>query len=219
VKAWLMFALVIGSLATFPARSSAQSLRPLYDKGTATLVVDLCIGAESDEDKDALLYAPTEICVDKQGSILVTDPRMPSIKKFDRNGRCLWTIGSKGEGPGDIATPTRLAIRSDGSIVVYDIGNRRFSTFAANGKFQNTVDCSDWVWGVEVGRDDDIFVETQAPDFDGRRGGTLIRLVRFSSDFERSTVVDSTVIRTGGFVYEVDKSEDAPVTITRYRIG
>jgi hypothetical protein len=202
MKAWLMLTSVLAALATVPGDASSQSFRRLYDRGSADLVVDLSIGAESDEDKDALLYSPSELCVDPEGNILIADPLMPCVKKFDKEGRCLWTINSKGEGPGDLLTPTYLALRSDGSIIVYDIGTRRFSVFSRDGRFQNDISCSDLVWGMEVGHDDHVFVEIHAPDFDGRRGGTLVRLLRFTSDFGQSTPIDSTLVKDNIYITE-----------------
>jgi len=195
MKASSMLAAVIAGLAVLPGSGSSKSLRAHYDKGSAALVVDLSIGAEGDQDDDALLYSPSDLCVDREDNILIADPLMPCVKKFDKNGRCLWTVNSKGEGPGDLLAPTHLALRSDGSIIVYDVESHRFSVFSGDGQFQKAVSCSDWVWGVEVARNDDIFVETQVPDFDGRRGGTLVRLLHFSSDFGRSTAVDSTRVK------------------------
>jgi hypothetical protein len=88
-----------------------------------------------------------------------------------------------------------LALRSDGSVIIYDVGSHRFSVFAGDGQFQRDVSCSDVVWGMEVGRNDDLFVETHLADFDGRRGGALVRLLRFSPDLERTTAIDSSLVK------------------------
>ena len=202
MKTWLMLAFALAALAAVPGLTRSESFRRHYDKGSANLVVDLSIGGESGEDEDALLYNPSALCVDREGNILIADPQMPCVKKFDRNGGCLWTIDAKGEGPGDLLMPVQLALRSDGSIIVYDIENRRFSVFSGAGQFRNDVSSSEWVWRIEAARDDRVFVETRAPDFDGSRGGTLVRLLRFTSDFGQSTAIDSALVKDNTYVTE-----------------
>jgi len=164
-------------------------------------VLDLSIGAESDDDEEEVfLYNPGEICVDRDGSILVIDPLMPSITKFGKDGNLVWTIDSKGQGPEDIKTPTQIAVNRDGSIIVYDIGNRRFCFVTEDGQILKTYDFSDWVWGLETAPDGTIWVETRLADFEGKRGGTLIKLLRYSSTFHTSVVVDSAIVKKNTYI-------------------
>jgi hypothetical protein len=202
LKAWLCIALILAGSNSFTDSSATESLRSVYDKGKGALVLDLSIGAETDDDEDVFLYNPTRICVDSDGDILLIDPLMPCISKFDRDGLHVWTIDSKGQGPEDIRTPTRIALAPDGTIIVYDIGNRRFGLISKDGQFLKTFSISDWVWGLNGSPCGDIWVETRLADFDGKRGGTLIRLLRYSSDFESVVVVDSTLIKTNTYISE-----------------
>ena len=53
-----------------------------------------------------------------------------------------------------------------------------------------------------MGNNGDVWVQTQLPDFDGRRGGTLIKILRYSPDLIESVVVDSTRIKDNTYVTE-----------------
>jgi len=62
---------------------------------------------------------PHDIAVDKQGNIYVLDSRLSSIKKFDKNGNFLTSIGKQGQGPGEMQMAAQMLIHED-SLYVSD---------------------------------------------------------------------------------------------------
>jgi secreted PhoX family phosphatase len=91
---------------------------------------------------------PHGICVDKDGSIWVTDGQMKDGKgfqvfKFSPEGKVLMTLGKAGvagDGPDTFNQPNDIAIAPNGDIFVSDghtpgMGNARVVKFTKDGKF------------------------------------------------------------------------------------
>jgi len=60
------------------------------------------------------------IAVDPAGNVYASDFSATKIWVFDRTGRSLPGIGRKGQGPGEFAAPTGIAIGPDGRLYVRD---------------------------------------------------------------------------------------------------
>jgi hypothetical protein len=65
------------------------------------------------------------------GNIYVLDSRAPKLIKFDSHGNVLFSIGRKGQGPGEFMVPMMMELGKQNSILVYDLGNRRLTYFSA----------------------------------------------------------------------------------------
>lgn len=87
------------------------------------------IGGESEADEE-LLGRILEILVDDAGNTYLLDNQLVEVKVFDKDGRCLRTIGREGEGPGEFRIPIgmlmpgrRLAVIQGmpSRIVVFDL--------------------------------------------------------------------------------------------------
>ncbi|HXD43401.1 MAG TPA: 6-bladed beta-propeller [Ramlibacter sp.] len=80
-----------------------------------------------------VLNRPTGIVRDGQRArIYVADTRAHDIKVFDDDGRLLATWGRRGEGAGELNSPTHLAL-SDGMLIVCDALNARVQGFDSEG--------------------------------------------------------------------------------------
>lgn len=86
--------------------------------------------------KDSLrnFIHPQDIAVDRSGNIYVLDSRLSSIKKFDKNGNYIRSIGRKGTGPGEFTKAVFLLIMND-TLLVSDGGNKNHLTFDTAGNF------------------------------------------------------------------------------------
>jgi len=83
---------------------------------------------------DGVLNRPTGIARDPQrGRIYVADTRAHDIKVFDDDGRLLANWGRRGDGPGELNSPTHLAL-SDGILIVCDALNARVQGFDSEGR-------------------------------------------------------------------------------------
>ncbi len=79
---------------------------------------------------------PYAIAVEpRNGAVLVTDAQNQRVVIFDSGGKFLREFGSKGEGPGQFALPSGVAVGPDGSIYVADYIQDRVQKFSGNGQF------------------------------------------------------------------------------------
>ena len=72
--------------------------------------------------------------VQGNGFIYVSDSGVGDIKIFKSDGKFFKKFGIKGRGPGDLYAPHLMCI-SKNRLVVWEIGNKRFSYFSAKGKY------------------------------------------------------------------------------------
>jgi len=66
------------------------------------------------------LNYPTNIFIDRQGLLYVTDSMNFRVQIFDRTGRFISMFGKHGDGSGDFSKPRGIAVDSDGHIYVAD---------------------------------------------------------------------------------------------------
>jgi hypothetical protein len=92
---------------------------------------ELTLG-ESPGGQTALFQSIRSFRVDNSGNIYVLDSRAPKLIKFDSRGNVLFSIGRKGQGPGEFMVPMMMEHGKQNSILVYDLGNRRLSYFSAD---------------------------------------------------------------------------------------
>ena len=76
---------------------------------------------------------PTDITWDPDGNIYVSDGYFNSrVAKYDRNGRFIKSVGTRGSEPGQLNTPHSITSDAAGNIYVGDRGNRRIQVFDSN---------------------------------------------------------------------------------------
>ncbi len=92
---------------------------------------ELTLGERSD-GKGALFQSVRSFRVDHKGHIYVLDSRAPRLLKFNGTGELLFSIGQKGQGPGEFMVPIGMELGKNGSVLIYDIGNRRLAYFSAD---------------------------------------------------------------------------------------
>jgi DNA-binding beta-propeller fold protein YncE len=82
---------------------------------------------------------PVGVAVDTvRGRVVVADAGDHVVRVLDTGGNLLFTIGSRGSGPGEFNYPTFVAVAPDGRIVVVDAMNFRIQVFAPDGGFIRT---------------------------------------------------------------------------------
>lgn len=74
------------------------------------------------------------VAVDRQGNVYVTDYNN-RVQKFDGNGKFLMKWGSQGNGDGQFASHTTIAVDNLGNVYVADRENYRIQKFDNGGKF------------------------------------------------------------------------------------
>ena len=77
---------------------------------------------------------PTNVAVDKDGNLYVTDTFNNRVEIFDADGHFIREFGKAGDGPGYFARPKGIAIDSDGHVWVADAVQDRVQVFTPEGK-------------------------------------------------------------------------------------
>jgi len=91
-------------------------------------------GGDDDTDENKFFRYPVDVTVDPDKRNYICDRNCHNIKVFQASGEYLRTIGIKGRGPGDLWGPNLLDFSSNGELLVYEEGGRRFQWFNNQGK-------------------------------------------------------------------------------------
>ena len=76
---------------------------------------------------------PTNLAVDRQGRLYVTDTLNFRVQVFDNTGAFIRSIGSQGDGPGHLNRAKGIGVDSDGHIYVADTSFNNFQIFDGEG--------------------------------------------------------------------------------------
>ena len=67
------------------------------------------------------------------------DGQSQQITVVETDGSFVGTIGSPGEGPGELSAPMGFALTPDGEVAVFDIGHRGFVIYDREGEYLRSV--------------------------------------------------------------------------------
>lgn len=147
----LRWVLATGAILLWSQAAKSQAAPRLRRTPLETAAVEI-IG----RDLSFGLIVGTAITAD--GSLLLVDRGESRVLRVSPDGSLRAIFGRAGDGPGEFRFPYRVAERSDGSIVVYDLANRRFSEFDASGRFVRR-----WTTSAEI-----VTIDAIVPLSDGR---------------------------------------------------
>jgi DNA-binding beta-propeller fold protein YncE len=83
-------------------------------------------GQYSGANKPYSFHRETDVAWDPQGNIFVSDGYGDSrVVKYDKNGRFIRSVGTRGSGPMQFSTPHAIAVDAKGLVYVADRGNSR----------------------------------------------------------------------------------------------
>jgi len=111
---------------------------PIYEEDVFHLEEEWSIGEEGKGD-EYIFSEARDIAVDAEGKIYVLDTREAHIRVFDTNGKHIKTIGNKGQGPGEMSSPSSLQITPQNEIAVNDWSARKIHFFNIDGNFLRAV--------------------------------------------------------------------------------
>ena len=78
--------------------------------------------------------APSNVALDKEGNVYVTDTMNNRVEIFDPDGNFLSQFGKHGDGPGYLARPKGIAVDCDGHIWIADSFQDRVQVFNREGQ-------------------------------------------------------------------------------------
>ena len=96
------------------------------------LVHELTIGSENDTD-ETMIFTIRAVQAGAGGEVYVLDGKIGQVKIYGPDGRHLRTIGKKGQGPGELQSPSRMVLTPDGNLCFLDSGNNRISVYSPEG--------------------------------------------------------------------------------------
>lgn len=89
---------------------------------------------EEDAKEKAKLFSPTNIAMDEEENLYVSDTGAFRIQKYSSNGDFLMSIGSQGDSPGQFARQKGIAVDKEGRIYAVDAAFENVQIFDQNGK-------------------------------------------------------------------------------------
>lgn len=116
-------------VSVFPSPSSSQDNSGLSVSSWRGSV-EASLGGLGEDDGEPFFEHPRGVDTDSRGRVYVADALANKLHVFDRQGDLVTSIGQKGQGPGDLASPCCIRIAAGGSVWVAENGNRRWSEFA-----------------------------------------------------------------------------------------
>ena len=92
---------------------------------------------------------PTDVAWDPAGNIFISDGYNNSrVAKYDKNGRFVATVGTRGAEPSQLNTPHSIQVDAKGNVFVADRGNRRIQVFDNNLTLRAIYDNVGAPWSV-----------------------------------------------------------------------
>ena len=92
---------------------------------------------------------PTDVAWDPEGNIFVSDGYGNSrVVKYDKNGKFLATVGTRGPAQSQLNTPHTIATDAKGNVYVGDRGNQRIQVFNNDLSFKAIYDQVGAPWAI-----------------------------------------------------------------------
>jgi sugar lactone lactonase YvrE len=113
------------------------------------------------------LNRPTDVAWDAAGNIFVSDGYGNSrVVKYDKNGRFITSVGSKGSAPGQLNLPHTIAMDAKGNVYVGDRSNSRIQIFDNDLTFKAIYDQvgAPWALCITPGPHQYLYSSNSNPD-------------------------------------------------------
>jgi hypothetical protein len=114
-----------------------------------------------------IMDRPTDVAWDPAGNIFVSDGYGNSrVVKYDKNGRFIATVGTKGSGQGQLNLPHTIAADAKGNVYVGDRSNSRIQVFDNDLKFKAIYDNvgAPWALCITPGPHQYLYSSNSNPD-------------------------------------------------------
>ena len=102
----------------------------VFDKNSRELLFSIPRDSENEQEK---LFAPTNLALNEQGNIYVSDTGGFRVQEYDPDGNYIRTYGSQGDSPGQFARNKGVAVDREGIVYVVDAASQTVQVFDAEG--------------------------------------------------------------------------------------
>ena len=171
-----------------------------------------------EDGSDSSLVWPTDITLDKDENLYITDEWLQRVAMFSRDGDWLGAWGTVGDGDGQFDKPAGITTDSEDNIYLVDTGNNRVQKFTKDGKFLMKFGARgagdgqfNMPWGIEIDHEGNIFVADWRNDRIQKFTPDGQFLMKFGSsgkgDGEFSRPTDVAVDKEG-IIYVADWNND-----------
>jgi NHL repeat len=119
---------------------------------------------------------PTDVAWDAPGNIFVSDGYGNSrVVKYDKNGRYITAVGTKGNQPGQLNLPHTIATDAKGNVYVGDRSNRRIQVFDNDLTFKAIYDQvgAPWALCITPGPHQYLYSSNSNPDNNNSQIGAV----------------------------------------------
>ena len=136
-----VFAIILTTAVSISTIAGQEkSLADMFRTGKVRFIPELTITDKAMAGKDFFTQL-SDLALDDQGCLYITDAKANNIKKFDAAGSYLGTIGKEGQGPGDFNYPAEIEFSRD-RLYVRELMNPRISILDPGGHFIKSVPIS-----------------------------------------------------------------------------
>ena len=105
----------------------------VYDKQTRKELFVIPRGSEA-EAIPTKLFQPTNLALDSNGRLHVTDTGAFRVQVYDAEGKYVRTFGRNGAAPGEFRMPKGVAVDREGRVFVVDAANQNIQVFDKDGR-------------------------------------------------------------------------------------
>ena len=114
--------------------TARNPVEPLYGEDVLEFSEELSIGVVEGED-EYMFQMVQDIDADAHGNIYVVEGRLAHVRVYDGDGEYQRTIGTRGQGPGELQMPIYVQVTDRDEIAVHDYSGQRLSFFSMEGEF------------------------------------------------------------------------------------
>jgi hypothetical protein len=129
------------------------------DQKTVKFSEEITLGTAALDREDYVFAVIRDIEIDEAGCIYVLDGKNCRIQKFSKEGLYLGTIGKgKGQGPGELQRPMRMALGPTKTLYVGDYDRSAVLIFNRDGDYISSVPIEPYFGDIAVDRRGNFFV-------------------------------------------------------------
>ena len=161
-------------------RNPKEGLWDSQEEAKVAMIKERQIG-ELDGPEEFLFVLISDVAVNSKGDIYVADRKLNEIRKFNKDGKHLSTLGRRGQGPGEFQSIHIVSVNTRDDLIVFDNMLERVSIFSDNGEHKETTKNlmeGSWIAPSKIFAFDGSYI------FFGKLGDSLKLFHSFGPDWE-----------------------------------